>query len=101
MPKTRTMPAIAEGGGEKPQEAGGRGPQRPSQSTHPQSGKFYTNFLRELARANRNYQSLVLRGITLQCKKTSAIFPSLAGMSQTKLSQAGNDVIIPGQGEFG
>ncbi len=53
-----TMTAIAEGGGEKPQEAGGGDPQRPSQSTHPQSGKFNTNFLPEMARANKNYLGL-------------------------------------------
>jgi hypothetical protein len=29
------------------------------------------------------------------------IFPSPAGMSLTKLSKAGNNSIIPGQGEFG
>ncbi len=34
-------------------------------------------------------------------KKRLAIFPSTAGMSLTKLSQAGKIIIIPGQGEFG
>jgi hypothetical protein len=29
------------------------------------------------------------------------IFPSPAGMSLTKLFLAGNNLIIPGQGEFG
>jgi hypothetical protein len=29
------------------------------------------------------------------------IFPSLAGMSLTKLFLAGNNLIIPGQGKFG
>jgi hypothetical protein len=38
---------------------------------------------------------------SLHCKKMLAIFPSPAGMSLTKLSQAGNYFIIPGQGEFG
>jgi hypothetical protein len=35
------------------------------------------------------------------CKKRLAVFPSPAGMSQTKLSMDGNIQIIPGQGEFG
>jgi hypothetical protein len=33
-------------------------------------------------------------------KKELAIFPSPAGMSLTKLSLAGNILLIPGQGEF-
>jgi hypothetical protein len=37
----------------------------------------------------------------LHCKKRLLIFPSLAGMWLTKLSLAGNNKIIPGQGEFG
>jgi hypothetical protein len=37
----------------------------------------------------------------LHCKKRLAIFPSPARMSLTKLSLAGKNVIIPGQGEFG
>jgi hypothetical protein len=39
--------------------------------------------------------------IQLHCKKRLAIFPSPARMSLTKLSLAGKNVIIPGQGEFG
>jgi hypothetical protein len=39
--------------------------------------------------------------IGLHCKKRLAVFPSPAGMSLTKLSLAGNNLIIPGQGEFG
>jgi hypothetical protein len=35
------------------------------------------------------------------CEKMLAIFPSPAGMSLTKLSQAGYTLIIPGQGKFG
>jgi hypothetical protein len=38
---------------------------------------------------------------TLHCKERLGVFPSLAGMSLTKLSLAGNNLIIPGQGEFG
>ncbi len=39
---------------------------------------------------------------TVHCKKVrSAIFPSAAGKSQSKLSRAGNYLIIPHQGEFG
>jgi hypothetical protein len=34
-------------------------------------------------------------------KKRLAVFPSLAGMSLIKVSLDGNNVIIPGQGEFG
>jgi hypothetical protein len=37
----------------------------------------------------------------LHCKKWLLIFPSLAGMSLTKLSLAWNNKIIPGQWEFG
>ncbi len=37
----------------------------------------------------------------LHSKKRLAVFPSPAGMSLTKLSLAGNNLIIPGQGEFG
>ncbi len=35
------------------------------------------------------------------CKKRFAIFPSPAGMSLTKLSLAKNNLIVPGQGQFG
>ncbi len=38
---------------------------------------------------------------TLHCKKRLEIFPSLAGMSPTKFSLAGNNLFITGQGEFG
>jgi hypothetical protein len=34
-------------------------------------------------------------------KKMFAVFPSPAGMSLTKLSLAGNNLIIPCQGELG
>ncbi len=37
----------------------------------------------------------------LHCKKKWTIFPSPAGMSLTKLSLAGNNLIFPIQGEFG
>ncbi len=36
----------------------------------------------------------------IHCKKMLSIFPSPAGMSCTKLSLAGNNLVIPGQGEF-
>jgi hypothetical protein len=36
----------------------------------------------------------------VHCKKRLSFFPSLAGMSLTKPSLAGNYEIIPGQGEF-
>jgi hypothetical protein len=42
------------------------------------------------------YQSL--SGYTV---KKFTVFPVLAGMSPTKLSLAGNNLIIPGQGGFG
>jgi hypothetical protein len=38
---------------------------------------------------------------TVHCKKWLASFPSPAGMSLTKLSLAGNNLNIPGQGKFG
>jgi hypothetical protein len=34
-------------------------------------------------------------------KKVNDFFPSQAGVSLTKLSLAGNNLIVPGQGEFG
>jgi hypothetical protein len=34
-------------------------------------------------------------------KKRFAVFPSPAGILLTKLSKAGNNLIIPGQGEYG
>jgi hypothetical protein len=37
----------------------------------------------------------------LHCKKKLAIFLFPAGISITKLSLAANNLIIPGQGEFG
>ncbi len=37
----------------------------------------------------------------LHCNKRLLIFPSSAGMSLTNLSLAGNNLIFPGQGEFG
>ncbi len=37
----------------------------------------------------------------IHCKKRLAVFPSPAGMSLTKLSLAGDNLIIPAQGEFG
>ncbi len=39
--------------------------------------------------------------VCIHCKKVLAVFPSQVGMSLTKLSLAGNHLIIPGQGEFG
>jgi hypothetical protein len=37
----------------------------------------------------------------IHCKKCLTIFQSSADMSLTKLSLAGNNLIIPNQGEFG
>jgi hypothetical protein len=37
----------------------------------------------------------------IHCKKRFAIFLSPAGMSLTKLSLDGNNLIIPAKGEFG
>jgi hypothetical protein len=39
--------------------------------------------------------------MSIHCKKSLTIFPSPAGMSLTKLSLAGNNFIVTGQGEFG
>jgi hypothetical protein len=41
------------------------------------------------------------REVPYTVKNRFAIFPSPAEMSVAKLSQAGNILIIPGQGEFG
>ncbi len=38
--------------------------------------------------------------ITTHCKKGLAVFPAPAGMSLTKLSLGGNNLIFPAQGEF-
>ncbi len=38
---------------------------------------------------------------TLHCKKRLATFQSPAGMSLTKLSLGGNNLIIPEEGQFG
>ncbi len=37
----------------------------------------------------------------VHCKKILPIFPSQGGMALTKLFLAGNNLIIPGHGEFG
>ncbi len=37
---------------------------------------------------------------SLHCKKMLPVFPSPGGVSLTKLSLAGNNLIFPGQGEF-
>jgi|688.fasta_scaffold909391_1 hypothetical protein len=37
---------------------------------------------------------------TIHCKKRLSFFPYPAGMSLAKLSLAGNNLIIPGKGEF-
>ncbi len=39
--------------------------------------------------------------VSIHCKKRFAVFTSPDGMSLTKLPLAGNNLIIPGQGEFG
>jgi hypothetical protein len=37
----------------------------------------------------------------VHCKKRCAVFPSAAGMSLTKISLYGSNIIIPNQGQFG
>jgi hypothetical protein len=44
---------------------------------------------------------IMLRLQDIHCKKNLPIFPSSAGMSLTKLSLAENNLIIPGQRDFG
>ncbi len=39
--------------------------------------------------------------VELHCQKRLSIFPSPAGMSLTKLSLAGKNLIVPGLGVFG
>ncbi len=41
-----------------------------------------------------------LKNYSLHCKKRLSFFPFPDGMSLTKVSLAGNNLIIPGQGEF-
>ncbi len=54
-----------------------------------------------------NIEGLYILGLLVtsspkrHCKKRLAVFPSPAWMSLTKLSLAGNNLIIPNQGEFG
>jgi hypothetical protein len=48
-----------------------------------------------------SYQSAAAGFAAPHCKKMLPIFPSPGRMSLTKLSLAGNILIIPGQGEFG
>jgi hypothetical protein len=38
---------------------------------------------------------------SIHCKKRISFFPSPAGMSLTKLSLVGNNLILPGQEDFG
>jgi hypothetical protein len=45
-------------------------------------------------------ETLFFGSTTLHCIKKLSFFPSPAGMSLTKLSLAGNNLIIPGQEEF-
>jgi hypothetical protein len=44
---------------------------------------------------------LMYGGRSIHCKKRLSVFPSPARMSITNLSLAGNNLTIPGQGEFG
>jgi hypothetical protein len=65
-----------------------------------------------LFKVKRKYRRLQLQGYTdsissftrepflVHCKKRLSIFPSPAGMPLTKLSMAGNNLIISDQGEF-
>jgi hypothetical protein len=55
--------------------------------------------MQHLSTTARSIQQVLLE--RLHCKKRLAIFLSPAGMSLTKLSLAGNNLIIPGQGGFG
>jgi hypothetical protein len=41
------------------------------------------------------------KNASIHCKKGYNFFSSPAVMSQTKLSLAGHNLILPGQGEFG
>jgi hypothetical protein len=51
---------------------------------------------------NRSFMNTDKFGIpTVHCKKRLAVFPSPDEMSLTKLPLAGNNFILPGQGEFG
>jgi hypothetical protein len=44
---------------------------------------------------------VIFNATSIHCKKRFVIFPSPAGMSLTKLSLDGKNLIIPVQGEFG
>jgi hypothetical protein len=46
-------------------------------------------------------QTLTQNFPTIYTVKRLAIFTSPAGISLTKLAKAGNNLIIPGQGEYG
>ncbi len=62
----------------------------------PKCVMFYSYTVKKLS-----LKSLYKSVHSLHCKKRLAVFPSPAGMSLTKLSLAGNNLIIPTQGEFG
>jgi hypothetical protein len=53
------------------------------------------------SQTHSNHSAKSHQKIRVHCKKTLTIFPSPARMSLTKLSLAGNNLIITGHGEFG
>jgi hypothetical protein len=61
---------------------------------------IYTSSLRSGA-IERVLDSIPLSFLNIHCKKGYRFSPSPAGMSLTKLSLAGSNLIIPGQREFG
>jgi hypothetical protein len=63
-------------------------------------GISYFHFL-SLYRSSFPTISVLCKYIALHYKNRLAIFPSPAGISLNKLSLSGNNLIIPGQGEFG
>ena len=54
-----------------------------------------------ICRLKQKFSKYSIPSVWLHCKKILAIFASPAGMSLTKLSLAGNNLIISGQEEFG
>jgi hypothetical protein len=64
--------------------------------------KFFLPVVLEEEKTHRTRNKIIAtKYIHIHCKKKFAIFPSPAGMSLTKLSLDGNNLIIPAQGEFG
>jgi hypothetical protein len=64
---------------------------------HLSADNYFCAFTHTHTHTPRHTTTIRHRHNTIHCKKWLAIFPSLAGMSQTKLFLAWKNLIIPGQ----